>query len=176
MSSATLSPGAETLASLRHMGAHMRQVIEQAGAEAQGATFSDEEVEGFYAAGLYLVNQSDLSRADTVLTQVCDLRPAETRYLHTLARIRQARGQYESAGTLLQCLDLLEPGNPQTALELAECWLASGNREKAIALIDLTVDYCRDQGISGPDADRAQALAKLLKQEEVDDARHAPES
>lgn len=174
MSTAT-STAADTLASLRLMGAHMRQVIEQAGAQVQGVTFTDDEVEAFYAAGLYLVNDADLSRADAVFTQVCDLRPAEPRYLHTLARVRQARGQYDAAITLLKCLDLLEPGNPQTALELAECWLANGQRDKAIALIGMTVDFCRDQGITGAVAERAQALAKLLKQEKVDDARHAPQ-
>ncbi len=164
MKAAAPSARRPTLVELRLVAAGMREAISKASAKTMAADFSDKDVEAFYAAALLLLKQGDLPRADTVLVQVCDLRPAETRYLHTLARVRQAKGEYESAINLFRYLDLLDPGNPMAALEVSECWLALGARDKAIVVIDAVIRHCDEEGIEGEVADRAKAMAKFLKQ------------
>lgn len=159
-----------TLAGLRQVGARMSETLAARGV---GAGFSDEEVESFYAVALTLVGQSDLTRAHPVLTRVCDLRPAEVRYLRALATVRRELGLLAPATVMFQLIDMLEPGNPRNALDLADCWLRDGQIRKARDLLGMTLAYCESQGLSGPESARARALIALLDREGVPDGSHS---
>lgn len=154
-----------SLANLQALGQAMSQAIEARADAAVGAAFSDDEVERFYAVAYQLVTQGDLVRAQTVLLQVCDLRPGEPRYLRALAVVRRDLGDPDAAASLFQVIDMLEPGNPRNALDLAECWLRSGSAvlgAKARTLLAMTVAHCESLGLKGPVPERALALVRLL--------------
>lgn len=157
-----------TLEKLQDIGRAMSRAIEERADAAVGAAFSDDEVERFYAVAYQLVARGDLRRAQTVLLQVCDLRPGATRYLRALAVVRRDLGDPHTAASLFQVIDMLEPGDPRNALDLAECWLRTGQADlfgKACSLLAMTVAHCEALGLSGPVPERALALLRFLDRE-----------
>lgn len=113
-----------------------------------------------HAMQLYAKNQCD--DALKFLEILVSLKPAQPKYLKSLARIQRKVGNFNQAIDTYRLLDVLDPFQPEYSLAMAECFLQLKLRTQAEDLLNEVIDFCERMDRHHAVANRARALRNIL--------------
>ena len=125
---------------------------------------SDTEAEAIYTLGYQSLVQGRVQGAFDYFALLSLYRPTNAKYLKGLARACRLLEDYDQAIRLYSFLVMLDPGDMQHNLDIAECLLMLRNSEEARDMVRLVIQACKESS-SADNAkvgSRAQALGGLL--------------
>lgn len=114
-----------------------------------------------HAMQLYARNQSDV--ALNLLSILVTLRPAQPRYLKSLAAIQRKVGNFEQAIVTYRLLDVLDPFQPEYSIAMAECFLQLKSTSLAEDILNEVIDFCERMDRYHVSLNRARALRNILR-------------
>lgn len=124
---------------------------------------SAQESEMLYALAYQLVVQGNHEKAFSLFTLLVLCHPANVKYLRGLALLNRHLDRHREALMLLRFVDVLEPGNPQHAMDLAETLLRLKEFDHARVVLEETINRCQASSATEQVLRKATALHDLLQ-------------
>jgi len=121
----------------------LAEVLGRGGTLADLHGISDDECEALYALGYGLYEQRRYEDALKVLAFLVAHNHMEHRYLMALGSAAQVLGKYRDALQQFAAATLLDPLEPLSVLQSAECLLALGKHSPAAESLSLALEMCK---------------------------------
>ncbi len=100
------------------------------------------ELNAVYQMGLGFYKTGRFDDAEKVFTFLVMFDHLESKYWLALGAVQQVKKQFEKAKAAYVQATTLDLHNPKPQYYAAECFLALGQREDALATIDTLLEYC----------------------------------
>ena len=118
------------------------------------------ELNAIYQMGLGFYNTGRYDDAEKVFTFLVMFDHLEPKYWTALGAVQQVKKNFEKAKTAYTQAVLLDIHTPKPQYYVAECYLALGQKDDALASLDTLLEYC-----TGTDEETQEfrAMAEELK-------------
>ncbi|MEG1767090.1 MAG: SycD/LcrH family type III secretion system chaperone [Comamonas sp.] len=120
------------------------------------------DTEAIYALAYQQVVHGHFDTAYRYFSLLTLYRPTELKYLGGLALSYKMLQEYENAIGVYAYMAMLEEGEPEHQLSIAECLLQQGKADEARETLDLVTRFCEENSGHGKAGERAQAITALL--------------
>jgi len=121
-----------------------------------------DQLEVIYAMAYAHVVQAQYAQALPLFAFLAQYGPTRKHYLAGLALCLNQLGRHGEAARIYSLIGVLYPGQPDTALRVAECQIAQGDLDGARANLALAIDASGDDPACQDMAARARSLRDLL--------------
>lgn len=140
----------------------LAEVLGRGGTIADMHGISEDECEALYTLGYGLYEQRRYDDALKVLAFLVAHNHMEHRYLMALGSTAQVLGKYRDALQQFAAATLLDPLEPLSVLQSAECLLALGKQGPAAESLSLVLEMCKPDRHDAV-KERATALRQTLQ-------------
>lgn len=147
------------------LNAEARELLD---AFANGLTFADlngysaRECEEFYQTGYELYQSARYADAVTVFRYLVANQHTERRYIHAYACALRMNRDYAQALQLFALATLLDASDPEPPLQIAECFLALGQKTDALAALDMSLALSEGEPRHAQTHERATSIRTLI--------------
>jgi type III secretion system low calcium response chaperone LcrH/SycD len=128
------------------------------------ARLRDSDCEMVYAQGCKFFQRNRYQQASERFSFLVMYRPLEPRYLRANAVCQKLLKNYEAAATLFFVNMTCDPGNPEPALQLAQCLFCLKNEQAARDALDMVELLCRDEPEHAEIRERAKTWKNMAGQ------------
>ncbi|MBQ4199792.1 MAG: SycD/LcrH family type III secretion system chaperone [Kiritimatiellae bacterium] len=119
--------------------------------------FMPEEMNAVYQMGLGFYNTGRYDDAEKVFTFLVMFDHLEPKYWMAAGAVQQVKKNFEKAKAAYVQAAMLDIHSPKPQYYVAECYLALGQKEDAIASLDTLLEYCNGEDETTKDF-RAKAI------------------
>ena len=119
--------------------------------------FMPEEMNAVYQMGLGFYNTGRYDDAEKVFTFLVMFDHLEPKYWLAAGAVQQVKKNFEKAKAAYVQAAMLDIHSPKPQYYVAECYLALGQKEDAIASLDTLLEYCNGEDETTKDF-RAKAI------------------
>lgn len=120
------------------------------------------DTEAIYALAYQQVAHGRFDTAYRYFSLLTLYRPTELKYLGGLALSYKMLQEYENAIGVYAYMAMIEEGEPEHQLSIAECLLQQGKADDARKTLDLVTRFCQENSGHEKAGERAQAITALL--------------
>lgn len=121
----------------------------------------DSAAEALYGLAYHRLEQAHLEDAKRFFSALAFVKPTQAKYWRGLALTERLLTNYHAAAQLYKYIALLEPGNPQHELDLAECQLLLKDYGAARITFDALIASCGEDQKANAVLMRAKTLREL---------------
>mgnify|MGYP000935145161 CR=1 FL=1 len=163
MPDAPSSPPPAADGALQALLADVEQFTDALTQRSASARLTRAQAQAVYALAYQLVAQGQFDKAYEYFALLTLYYPTDAAYLAGLALCYRMLGRYEQAINVYAFLATLQAQEPAHSVSISECLMLQGAFEQALQTLQLVLRYCREHSGFDKVAQRAQALAQLLK-------------
>ena len=124
--------------------------------------FAEQELEAMYAIAFHSLQQNQLEKAGPIFTLLCTYRPTIKKYLMGLGICCQMAKMYDEAIDTFSLVGAWHRDSPEATLRVAQCYIETGEPEKAVEALRLVVNYCNENKGFDAVGERATGLLDIL--------------
>ncbi len=122
-----------------------------------------QELNAVYQMGLGFYNTGRYDDAEKVFTFLVMFDHLEPKYWLAAGAVQQVKKNFEKAKTAYVQACMLDIHNPKPQYYVAECYLALGQKEDAVASLDTLLEYCTGaDDVTKDFRAKAEALKKKI--------------
>jgi type III secretion system low calcium response chaperone LcrH/SycD len=142
----------------------LTQLREDVAKLASSKRFNDQELEAMYNVGHGLFAQKKYQEALNIFATLGLYRPLEVRYITAHAVCQKLLKRHGHAINIFKMAAMLEPNDPKTLMQIAECLLAQGQKSQAYEYLEQVLEMTAENTKYVLLRQRAQQWLALTKE------------